>query len=466
MSDSTDNSVPVQRRFQFSVGDLLILTAAVAIGLTVARTIDRAWAWNEALLATVSTLFVFGLSAQVRDLCRAFHGRDDLTSDERWGWRLACAWRVAVAMILIGYYVVEMVMARLGAPSDEFGNFFLYSYADIREVIRDVALLITLLSIGWLKKCPVRRTWMSSMVDLLTIVGVLLFGAYIALDASLVAGLVHIACAGIEAAEPLRFNRGVIGIAANEYVRWLSYAWSVAVIVSAVNIVLVERLAQRRLRSRWARRAAIAILLAGVASTWTYIVWFYNVGLRDMAPAFYDVVGRKPFFIWLAAFVLLAIFVSAAVYRWTSMAIGDERRAELAWRSRPGRYYHERSLVLAMLLSLLVLDPLAEYMKWIDIFGADIFGPNAGPMSAIYSWEDFFGSWILVPNQLIVTLIVAQTLICLWHAWRHGTEVTGPQITPVSIRRFCLAWPAMFLALATFVVSLTWFGFAVNINSW
>ena len=101
-ADTTDR----QHRgsWQFSLRTLFLLVFSVALGLSFWKMEQD---WYIGVLAAVSVWFVCGLVAQMRDIRSGFAQCGTLTTEERWGWRFAFAWRTALCCMIVICFVVR-----------------------------------------------------------------------------------------------------------------------------------------------------------------------------------------------------------------------------------------------------------------------------------------------------------------------------------------------------------------------
>lgn len=94
-------------RWRFSLRGLLLLTFAAALAAAEARAEKK---YSAALFAFVSALAAAGLFAQGLDLRRAARSPPDLSRNERWSVRFSVGWRVAVAALLAGWYLLRVLV--------------------------------------------------------------------------------------------------------------------------------------------------------------------------------------------------------------------------------------------------------------------------------------------------------------------------------------------------------------------
>ena len=105
-----DVTATIHRRFcwpRLSRRAWLISILSAALGVFF-WTIERDW--HSGAWAAISLWIVLGLMAQVHDLWRSPEGSGVLTPEERWGWRFAVAWRLAIACLMVAYFVVRLLV--------------------------------------------------------------------------------------------------------------------------------------------------------------------------------------------------------------------------------------------------------------------------------------------------------------------------------------------------------------------
>ncbi|NQT14209.1 MAG: hypothetical protein HQ582_15750, partial [Planctomycetes bacterium] len=200
LQDSPQPTNPFRRRFQFSLGGLMVFVTGVAVGLSMAgmQTLD----WTHGILGAVVAWIVVGLLVQACDLWGTFHGRRDLSSDERFGWRFAVFWRVVVVCLLAGYYLLAALLhLKVIALAEPDGIFDLVG-ANLREGILLVCLVTVVFSVLPARQTE-RRGRGSVVLDLAGAAAGVVVCAIVCWDRTCIQFLVAIAIQGIETAQPL-----------------------------------------------------------------------------------------------------------------------------------------------------------------------------------------------------------------------------------------------------------------------
>lgn len=103
-------------RWQFTLRSLFLFTLSVAIGLSFWKTEGD---WYGATLVTISFWIVFGLVAQVRDICTSLLHGENSTPEDRWGRRFSIFWRLALCgLIGLCFTTPFLISFHLVTPSD------------------------------------------------------------------------------------------------------------------------------------------------------------------------------------------------------------------------------------------------------------------------------------------------------------------------------------------------------------
>jgi hypothetical protein len=96
------------KRWQYSLQGVGIVFVGLALVLAIART-DRG-TWFDGVIYLAALAVAVGLLQQGRDIRRALHTSHGMPAPVLLGWRFAVLWRIAVALILIGCWLVEYLI--------------------------------------------------------------------------------------------------------------------------------------------------------------------------------------------------------------------------------------------------------------------------------------------------------------------------------------------------------------------
>jgi len=188
--------------WRLTIRGWLVLISSTVLGLSF-WIIERDWYWGA--LAAISLCIIFGLAAQVHDLWRGSQGSGAWTSEERWGWRFAVAWRLVVVCLMVASFLVRVLVkwkALALDPGDSIGIFYL---CGMHDAVLLIAMIIAIASSPRLAQRAERRWW-SWAGELLVGIAACILCAIMVRDQLVIPVLVHITIAGIEMAQPLQFS--------------------------------------------------------------------------------------------------------------------------------------------------------------------------------------------------------------------------------------------------------------------
>ena len=333
--------------WRLTIHDRLVLISSAVLGLFF-WIIERDWYWGA--LAAISLGIVLGLAAQVHDLWRGSKGSGAWTSEERWGWRFAVAWRLVVICLMVASFLVRLLVKWKVLALDPGDNVVsLFYLGGMHDAVLLTAMIIAISSLPCLAK-RAERNWWSWAAELMVGIAACILGVIILKDHLVIPFLVHLTIVGIEMAQPLQFSSEAL--AAYDTKR---LAWFFDVTTAGVVSVLVSCVLLRLFSLCWWRgvlwRACLGVLLA--ASLTTTIVLSERIALvevPDITPALAADIPMPKLHQMVAAAVLTLLLVSAAARRWSEPPRIGSDAGNWTWR-RDERYYHERRIRLLPLVS-------------------------------------------------------------------------------------------------------------------
>ncbi len=431
---------------QFTLRGAFITLFSAAVGLS---TLTPGGAnWQAVLVTAVLVWIVLGVVRQAGDLAATYRGCGEISQNQRWGWRFAVLWRLGLAAMLVGSYLVTVLMAKglLNlAPADPY----LFDPAGVGIVVRralvDLAVLIIVCSVPRRRRLPV-HLWWSRFLDALAVAAAAVLCLLLVMDRLLVPMLVHVALVGIELSRPLR--SAIPGVELDYAARSIRFFnWSaLAVAMAVANLLLVRQLARQWAKGRLRRWLLGAFLAAGIAASAGYAVWAGTVGLWSVSPYLPEGWGRIPWHVWPVAILLAALAASAGAYRFVR---GPSAMPELPWRRHPGRYYHERPLVLGSLVAALGLEAL-----W------PVFRTPGLPL-----WE--LAHILLVnPAVSLRVAVILAAIGALWACLRRPKEASLPGPPELPLGPFAATWLGLFLTVVFAAPAIAGLGFAIWIVPW
>jgi hypothetical protein len=89
------------------IRDGVVLIAATVLGVSYGAFVGD-WHWGA--MAAISLCIVSGLAAQGQDLRRAADKSRLVSSEDRWGWRSAVVWRLAIIGLIVAHFLVQTLV--------------------------------------------------------------------------------------------------------------------------------------------------------------------------------------------------------------------------------------------------------------------------------------------------------------------------------------------------------------------
>lgn len=434
MSDKFE--LPVKRRFfQFTLGDLLVAMLGICVGLSVGRSGVKL---PGMVLVAVMVWFVVGICSQIRDLWSTFHGREELSRDQRWGWRFAVFWRIGVVCLLVGYYVVAQLLNHklLSLPEGE------PEYLALGTALRSSVFYLALVVImsAWpprqARRPPTR--W-STLVEYCSFLLGMLIALLLYANVMAISALVDVAISGIVAAQPVRFSdeRSAACCADRSVLFWLSLAATLMLIVS---LVLTRHFARSAAQGGCRQWLWGGLLLLMIPFTVLYPIWLVIAGFKQFSPYLADHIGSGVLHPWLAAAVLLIVAVTAIARRMASVPEASIS-ADFHWRRHSQTYYHERGPVLGCLAVGIAFQLVAQgalYQK-------------------IWSWTEMFADPLTYLSISVLFLALRGVML----AFRLPTDLSSGPLPELRLSVFCTVWLAIAFLMPAAIVTLAALSFAV-----
>jgi len=443
-----------RRRFQFSLGGLMVLVFGVAVGFSIASM--KGLGFADGILAAAGAWIVLGLVNHARDLWSTYHVRQDLSRDERWGWRLAVFWRVGVACLLVGYYLVSALAALQVIDLPESEDALWTTGFDVRGAIFLVCMLIVLCSV--LPARPAgRRGLRARVLDLAGVALGLVVCAMICWERMTLQFLVAVAIQGIEMAQPLRFApEGVDLFPAARTARFFREC-SLALPLTLINLGLTYGLATQWSRGRCPRLAWSALLVIALPISACYSIWVCTVATPRAFPIMIEAQKHVPLHVWVSALLLVLVLATVATYRLVGSAAQPSGGTDLTWRRADGRYYHERRAVILLLAFGIVAKVVA--VLWYVAREFSSFGLRL-------EWS-YIVTECLPNGQLLLPLIVLSVAgYAVLRLGRGGLARRACCPTPLSASHFGAVWLALFLTAAVGIPMIAIFSFAIWFSPW
>jgi hypothetical protein len=429
---------------------MMVFVFGVAFGLSFMKI--QWMQWTEGLLAAATAWIALGLINEFRDLWSSLRGRTDLSGDERWGWRFAVFWRVAVVCLLMAHYGILLVTGMEWLDFPEHPAMATWSVGpSLREAAYFVCLVIVLTSAA-----PRLRRHRSGRRSLLLHLaggaGAVVFIVMICWHHTIIQFLVAIAIQGIEMSHTGRFP--LDGVHPIPSVRTYRFFLECCLAVGLGLLSLIPLCQLAREWSRGPRRRWIwgALLVTTATISASYLAWIFWIGFPRAFPIVVEGQQAGPLHVWITAVLVVGVLATAATYRLVASTGEDAGNATPTWRRRPQAYYHERPAVIV----LLGVAIAAEIVDWLWAFRM----PPAFDWSSIAIESLTHGPFLL---RLAVLLLAVHTLLRLCRRKLHGHQVGIPRLSPW---QFLTVWLGVISTAAVLIPSLIMLGFAVWFSPW
>jgi len=277
-----------------------------------------------------------------------------LTSEERWGWRFAVAWRLAIACLMGVYFVVQLLIKWKVMVLDDGSNMSIWGFSAIMlEAVLLISMIVAIASAPRFTRRGAKRSW-SWAVELLGYIASVILCAILLMDSSLVTVLVHMAIAGMTLASPLALAPDVLATYGSARIAWFFDVTTAGVVSVVVSCGLLRLLSFRWWRGGRQRIYAGVLLAASLAITILLAGRIVLVEVPGISPILAaNIVMPTPSQLTIAA-VLTLMFVSAAARRWSEPPSNGFAIGSGFWRREEQRYYHEHRILVFLLAGVLL----------------------------------------------------------------------------------------------------------------
>jgi hypothetical protein len=387
--------------------------------------------WHYALLAAGSVAVVIGLVKEVAIL-RSWKARAEIepTAAASFATAFAIGWRIAIAGLLVICLATAMIVSRqvISLPDSEM---FL-SYALFPNALWVVCLVIALsVSFSRWRREESKRDppWKLLAVWLAgTVVAALILP-----DIGLIHFLVHVATAGIEFAQPVRFQfaDGFPDHRAEGFRSfWISVAAAGVIALAILNLVGLLRVRVARGTCAIVGGGSFCLLLMLATG---FCVWYYGFELRRISPFLAEVGLASTWLEWTAGFVVASTIITAGAHQ----------------AATSGNTHY---LVLSSVNDQAERLPIYESIGCLLVFVAAV---AVYTFQAINSYVDFSRifnasrvaeavvSLLRDPGSILMLALLTLSLQLCWLRWQRRAERVDWTIAAIDQRRFWTSWIAL-----------------------
>ena len=247
----------------------------------------------------------------------------------------------------------------------------------------------------------------------------------------------------------------------------LFFWWSlVSGLIVIINGIFLSRLAQQWSRGIHRRILWSVLLLSGIATTSSFVIWIKTKGLWQISPYFAEVGTRITWHGGVGALLMVAILVTTLAYRMSADHKSLSEESPIIWRVNPRKYYHEWRLVLLplalVIMGLFIYDSYRNWLLYKQV--------SARFQFTFYGLQQFSFKFLVdqFSEDPVFLLWLALLLLAVQRTFSRRTDPKNPQTALPRIDR--VKFVAIWLATAAFTVSgvltLVWMSFGLWFNPW
>jgi hypothetical protein len=403
--------------------------------------------WHDAFLGAASAMIVVSLIQEAIIIKRYMHaalpGSKAMHCGARWG----IISRAFLAALLAACLLLQLLVTRdyLRLPEDPD----LYLYQDLLPLYLWWLCVILALSLAISEASPSTATRRGNWpLELIAWIGGAVLAAFVLLNHTVVHMLVHLACAGVDAAlknAPKRYGL----VSATEQWRFallgMFAAGAVVLAAAAIRITFRWRHTRRGLSLSAAVTAAV-LLLGATAYCW----WFYTTGFPQASPDMAEVGIKRAAHTWVGGLLLGAAAIAVGAQ---ALARGDNAK-------RPdGQVISTfRPLIFSTsLVGLLAAAELIYLEQQIRSFLQMGFGISPLEGLAEMLAEPSFYSHLAI---LVLTVQLA------WRLFKGGANAPAIKVWPLSLQTFAEASLALATLSAVGLPTLAAASFSFWLGTW
>jgi len=367
---------------RYSILGLMLFTLGIAGGLAAALAVtplDRqvfalegplGFGLRVALSALETSIIIWvgtGLCCQAWDLFKYLRVNSDLPVPQRNSLRFDLYWRCGAVLIIPLTFGLAKVGKAIERTTDDTDTWAILFQDQHFAKVRWLLLLIAIGVAGGYRTqlAKVRPRWMLLLRKLSWPAGVLLV-MLIAWNESMIQMLIYVALNGVEAAEPLKWQRSPAGL---ELLQWERLFCGVAIVQLGCLIAAVACSFQLAFRYGFfsARfKTGLITVLFSLAVVCVCDWWLRTICLPQISPSYAEA-WRIP--MPIATCLLLGIVVT---YFAAQAGADRDRFTPVFWRNHPDAYLHERRgvWILVGLDSVVFLGYIVEtFVSVQNVFG-------------------------------------------------------------------------------------------------
>ena len=365
--------------------------------------------------------------------------------------RFAVAWRIAMACLIAGCVIADLLRARriLELPmSEEFHwpvQISLYS-------VLQVCMIVVLISSVWQYKIDIARPTRLSRSVAAWALGTVWLLAMLP-QFSTIPFLVHTATQSIETAHPLRFHRaGTFPDHQFEGFRtfWITFAATASLFLAGLCCV---RATIDRVRGQRASRVLPLLYGTLFVAAAVYCGWYYGREFHRISPDMASVSRGVSWFDWLCAATLVSIMTTAGAYRASTNSTIVRLAPEPSSTGAVERPIHETFPILL----LLIIEAGWQLFGWIKVIVLQPAG---------LSTMDVLQYLLTNPAAYLSAAMALIACQLSWLRWRHRRQPTGWKIAVLDGNAFFWNWILFAAFWIVGVLVLSAYSFVYWLGPW
>ncbi len=448
-----------KRAPSFSIGSLLLLTSAIAIGFAVSQSPSRGEPIGWSSIYPADFRVPEGLACggsllvAVELLRQSWQLRQDLASSVdqvRFSILSAAVQRFAIAAAIFSLVLMRLLLNRklIALPDMEE---FIHVYGDLwPDLMFEIVLIVAIRMMLDRRNTTqsIQTQWMLNSIVAFGIVGVL---AHLVIDRNFVPYLVHVAVEQIELHQPMKLQR--LEVYPNHRVEEFWSFWQATIAAGMALLAVFILILAPNIKSTWGRCCVFSLLVTLVTGLAGYAKWFCSVELPRISPEMASA-GLASRWVDRAAWALIVLGIAIWIGN-----ISGARASDLSlWNTR---------LPKTSQLVILGVVPiaLASMWKWLWLLREALNVPGV-----LHGWGTLVdairsvGVIMLYPEMMIPLVLVVSTCTLIWQALSDPN--TSPPLVLVEGRQFALYSVAWLAVLLVGIPTLAIFGFCYWLGPW
>ena len=400
----------------------------------------------NALLGAASAAIAVGLVQQALAIRQQAANWPSGLALHRTGAHWEAALRCALSATIVGCMTIQLLNMRqfLTFPEDD-----MFFYGDVvTQYLWWLTILIALADASRrvIGDEPRPRRWLISGVIWFGLLGL---ATYIVTDLAFIGYLVHLACRGVDAAQPLEYQRYPVMTLAAEWSLVLTTAGAATAVVTAAVLIL-RQFAKHGLSSLRCPRKLVTLAFL-LATSGTVCFWYYASSRHWLSPDWEGIGFGSSWWQQRGGIAMAAVLVTYAIYRcWHASATSatpDNSRVLLALPLAGEQFF-----------ALFILAATAALYTGQNIWAALAESFFSAPLDGLLYLA-------ITPSTCFIVAMLVLSLQLIRLRWK-GRAPAPLVVVPLRSNDFILAWLALAAIVIVAIPTFAAFGFAYWLGPW